>query len=146
MYSVQERAGERDLHFSAKGCARATETPGASQGYCSNEDCGVVAWHLHRKRFDDKDGNGYKEQWDDDLSVVVFRDGSQKLVWRDLNLVVTSWKKIDLSQDYCMPEMNAVQLTMLKQVVEAEKIPATEFRDPSFVPPLAPWREQQPLV
>ena len=76
----------------------------------------------------------------------MFRDGSQKLVWRDLNLVVTSWKKIDLSQDYCMPEINAVQLTMLKQVVEAEKIPAHEFRDPSFVPPLAPWREQQPLV
>ena len=31
VYAVRERAGDRDLHFSAEGCGRLTEAPGASQ-------------------------------------------------------------------------------------------------------------------
>ena len=84
VYAVRERAGDRDLHFSAEGCGRLTEAPGASQSLCSNYGCGEVMWHFERKRFDKGPFTvSYKEDWMDDFSLVVFKDGTRRLIWRD---------------------------------------------------------------
>ena len=146
VYSVCERAGDRDLHFSEKGCGRLTEAPGASQGICANNDCGVVAWHFNRKRFDrPKHRVTYKEKWEDDFSIVVYKDGTQKLVWRDQSGAQTYWERLDSSNKYSTYKVPPAAQEMVDGIVTRGELPNHDFHDPSFVPSIAPWKEQHPL-
>ena len=144
VYMVRERAGERDLHFSVKGCGRVTEAPGASQSICANEECGVVIWHLQRLRFE-KD----MDSCSDDFSLIVFKNGTQKLLWRDQDGAHSMWRKTDSSPDYIKPQILTGALERVKQTVKKyqdvfgkEKV---RFPQPSFVPKLESWRAEQPL-
>ena len=146
VYMVQERSGDRDLHFSGKECGRITERPGASQGLCSSNDCGVVVWHFERKRFDKRCSEPhYKEEWVDDFSIVVFKDDTMKLVWRDESGVITFWEKTESSAKYSTFKPLAAAEKRVESIMKEGAIPPHVFTDPIFVPLPGPWRVQRPL-
>ena len=146
VYMVQERSGDRDLHFSGKECGRITERPGASQGLCSSKDCGVVVWHFERKRFDKRRCEPhYKEEWVDDFSIVVFKDDTMKLVWRDESGVITFWEKTESSEKYSTFKPLAAAEERVESIMKEGAIPPPVFTDPIFVPLPGPWRVQRPL-
>ena len=146
VYAVRERAGDRDLHFSAEGCGRLTEAPGASQSLCSNQGCGEVMWHFERKRFDKGSFTvTYKEDWVDDFSLVVFKDGTQKLVWRDESGGKTFWERLDSGPVYSKYKPLPDAVKMVEAIVGRGELPDHLFSDPFFVPLPGPWREQRPL-
>ena len=146
VYAVRERAGDRDLHFSAEGCGRLTEAPGASQSLCSNLACGEVMWHFERKRFDKGPFTVcYKEEWVDDFSLVVFKNGTQKLVWRDESGGKTFWERLDSSTVYSKYKPLHEAVKNVEGIVNRDELPDHMFSDPLFVPLPCPWREQHPL-
>ena len=141
VYRVCERAGERDLHFSVKGCARITEAPGASQSICANQECGVVIWHFQRLKFEKDKTNS------DDFSLVVFRNGTRKLCWRDQDGAQSMWSQTDSSSNYIRPNIFPAALERAKKTVKKypQVFANVEFPEPSFVPALGEWRKQHPL-
>ena len=148
VYAVRERAGDRDLHFSAEGCGRLTEAPGASQSCCSNYGCGEVMWHFERKRFDKGPfAVTLKEEWVDDFSLVVFKDNTRRLVWRDESGGKTFWDRCDgdWSEHYSNYKPHPGAVKMVEGIVERGELPAHVFSDPFFVPLPGPWRDQRPL-
>ena len=146
VYAVRERAGDRDLHFSAEGCGRLTEAPGASQSLCSNGSCGEVMWHFERKRFEKGPFTvTYKEDWVDDFSLVVFKDGTRKLVWRDESGGRTFWERLDSGPVYSKYKPLPDAVKMVEGIVNRGELPAHLFSDPFFVPLPGPWKEQHPL-
>merc|ERR1711952_465909 len=117
-------SGHRDLHFSGKECGRITEAPGASQCLCSSNDCGVVVWHFERKRFDKRCSEPhYKEEWVDDFSIVVFKDDTMKLVWRDESGVITFWEKTESSAEYSTFKPLAAAEKRVESIMKEGAIP-----------------------
>ena len=147
VYAVRERAGDRDLHFPAEGFGRLTEAPGASQSLCSNYGCGEVMWHFERKRFDKGPFTvSYKEDWVDDFSLVVFKDGTQRLIWRDESGGKTFWERLDSSPEYSTYKPLPDAVKMVEGIVNRGDLPAHVFADPLFVPLPGPWGEQATSV
>ena len=145
VYAVVERVGETDLHFSSKDCTRSTEAPGASQSICSHMKCGAVIWHFARTNFDKKHRVTYNEEWADDFSLVKYKDGTERLVWRDQSGVQTFWARTESSEQFSTYKAPPGPLAMVEGIVKRGDIPSHQFNDPSFVPSLQPWKEQQPL-
>ena len=136
---------DRDLHFSQGPCERLTEAPGASQSVCSNVSCGLVKWHLARKCFQRIGDGKFVERWQEDLALVVFRSGYEKLLWTHPNrrLKQSWWERLENSPQYdaFVPDAGS-----RKRVQENfQKLPPWNFNPPSYVPQQQSWSDPEPL-
>ena len=136
---------DRDLHFSEGPCERLTQAPGASQSVCSNASCGLVKWHLARKCFRRVSDGQFVELWQDDFALVVFRSGSEKLLWTHPNrrLKKSWWERLEDSPQYdaFVPDAGS-----RKRVHENfPKLPPWHFHPPSYVPHHQSWSDPEPL-
>ena len=120
-----------------------TEAPGASQSICANEESSVVIWHLLRLKFQ-KD----MDSCSDDFSLVIFKDGTQKLLWRDQDGAHSMWRKTDSSPDYIKPHILTGALKRVKQT--AKKHPDVFGKEKlafpqNICPKLESWTAELPL-
>ena len=146
VYLYCERAGERDLHFSEVGCERLYEAPGASQGMCSNKNCGVVKWHLSQKEFHyDKNGQ-WEEIQQNDFALVVFKTGREELVWTEQPAVGepvrSSWVRLDNSEQFDRVHIDSGSKQRLKNFLHQKRLPPYEFPVPKYTPRVQCWRDQ----
>ena len=145
VYIYCERAGERDLHFSEVGCERLSEAPGASQGMCSNRNCGVVKWHLAQKEFHyDKNGQ-WEEIQQNDFALVVFKTGTEELVWTERPSVGepfrSSWVRLENSEQFDRVHVDNGSKQRLDNFLHQKRLPAYEFPVPRYAP-LVLWKDQ----
>ena len=149
VYLYCERVGERDLHFSEAGCERLSEAPGASQGLCSNRNCGVVKWHLSQKEFHyDKNGQ-WEEIQQNDFALVVFKTGGEELVWTEQPAVGepvrSSWVRLENSEQFDGVHVDSGSKERLKNFLHQKRLPPHQFPVPKYTPPVQRWRDQEVL-
>ena len=149
VYVYCERAGERDVHFSEVGCERLSEAPGASQGLCSNRNCGIVKWHLAQKEFHyDKNGQ-WEEIQQNDFALVVFKTGGEELVWTEQPAVGepvrSSWVRLENSEQFDGVHVDSGSKERLKNFLHQKRLPPHQFPVPKYTPPVQRWRDQEVL-
>ena len=149
VYIYCERAGERDLHFSEVGCERLSEAPGASQGLCSNRNCGVVKWHLSQKEFHfDKNGQ-WEEIQQNDFALVVFKTGGEELVWTERPAVGESvqsrWVRLESSEQFDGVHVDSGSRQRLKNFLNQKRLPPYQFPVSSYAPLVQRWKDQAVL-
>ena len=149
VYIYCERAGERDLHFSEVGCERLSEAPGASQGLCSNRNCGVVKWHLSQKEFHyDKNGQ-WEEIQQNDFALVVFKTGGEELVWTEQpavgEAVRSRWVRLENSEQFDGVHVDSGSRQRLKNFLNQKRLPPYQFPVPSYAPLVQRWKDQAVL-
>ena len=149
IYAYCERAGERDLHFSELGCERLSEAPGASQMMCSNRNCGVVKWHLAQKEFQYDNNGQWEEIQQNDFAVVVFKSGSEELVWTEQPAVGepvrSRWVRLESSQQFDGVQVEKGCKERIKNFLDQNRLPKFAFPVPRYGPPIQCWRDQEAL-
>ena len=68
----------------------------------------------------------------DDFSLVIFKDGTQKLLWRDQDGAHSMWRKTDSSPDYIKPHILTVALK--KGKANCEETPRCLWKGKASVP------------
>ena len=149
VYAYCERAGERDLHFSELGCERLSEAPGASQTMCSNSNCGVVKWHLAQKEFQYDNNGQWEEIQQNDFAVVVFKTGSEELVWTEQPAVGepvrSRWVRLENSQQFDGVQVKTSCKERIKNFLNQNRLPEFAFPVPRYGPLIQRWRDQEAL-
>ena len=146
VYIYCERVGERDLHFSEVGCERLSEAPGASQGICSNRNCGVVKWHLSQKEFHYDKNSQWEEIQQNDFALVVFKTGREELVLTEQpavgEAVRSSWVRLDNSEQFERVLVDSGSKERLTNFLSQKRLPPYQFPVPSYTPLVQRWRDQ----
>ena len=150
VYTYCERAGERDLHFAEEGCNRLTEAPGASQQMCSNQNCGVVSWHLSQKEFSRSNNGEWQERRQNDFALVVFKEtGKEQLVLTehpvDKEPVRSRWIRLENSAQFDRVQIDQGRKECLINFFKGNPLPPSPFPSPRYVPSIQQWREQAVL-
>ena len=150
IYMYCERAGERDLHFSEVGCERLSEAPGASQGMCSNRNCGVVKWHLSQKEFHYDKNSQWEEIQQNDFALIVFKTGREELVLTEQpavgEAVRSSWVRLDNSEQFERVLVDSGTKERLKNFLSQKRLPPYEFPVPTYTHLVQRWKDQGVLM
>ena len=144
VYKFCERV-DNNIHFSASGCERVTQAPGASQLLCSNKSCGIIFWHLSVIFFHRVKANQFQEAGQEHFAVMSLKSGEQVLLWTDKGGSQTRWTRLEHS----LPNEN-VQIfpgsqQRIKYVVSKGLLPECHVSLPAYCPIITTWDEPQPL-
>ena len=82
VYKFCERV-DNNIHYSAAGCERTNEAPGASQFLCSNKSCGLIFWHLSVMFFHRLKPYHFEKAGEEHFAVMMLKSGGQVLLWTD---------------------------------------------------------------
>ena len=145
VYIYCERAGERDIHYSTAGCERLSEAPGASQELCSNNNCGVVKWHLSQKEFYYDNNGHWQEIQQNDFALVVFATGREELVWTEQPVVGepvrSNWVRLENSEQFDRVCVDPGSKERLQNFLKNKRLPPYHFPVPTYTPVVLRWRD-----
>ena len=144
VYKFCERV-DNNVHFSASGCERVTQAPGASQLLCSNKSCGIIFWHLSIIFFQRVKANHFEEAGQEHFGVMMSKSGQQVLLWTDKAGNQTRWTRLEHSLPYENVQVLAGSLQRIKFVVSEGLLPECHFSLPAYCPIITTWDEPQPL-
>ena len=144
VYEFCERV-DNNIHFSAVGCERITEAPGASQFLCSNKSCGIIFWHLSVMFFHRLKPYHFEKAGEEHFAVMMMKSGGQVLLWTDQAGKQTRWARLEHSPAFEKVEVFPGSLKRIGYVVAEGLLPQTNFSLPAYSPMLRTWDEPQPL-
>ena len=144
VYKFCERV-DNNTHYSASGCERVTEAPGASQLLCSNKSCGVIFWHLSVMFFQRVKANHFEEAGQEHFALMISKSKEHLLLWTDKDGNQTRWTRLEHSPLYENVQVSAASLERIRYVVTEALLPQCNFSLPAYSPVLTTWEEPQPF-
>ena len=144
VYKFCERV-DNDIHYSAAGCERISEAPGASQLLCSNRSCGIIFWHLSVMFFHRVKANHFEQAGQEHFAVMMLKSGEQVLLWTDKAGKQTSWSRLEHSSRYEDIHVFSVSLERIRYVVAEGLLPDCNFSLPAYSSFIEQWNQPQPL-
>ena len=144
VYKFEERV-DNNIHYSAAGCERVTEAPGASQLLCSNKSCSVIFWHLSVIFFHRVKANQFEEAGQEHFAAMMSKSDEFVLLWTDKNGNKTRWTRLEHSERYEKVYVSQVSLERIRYVVAKGLLPPCIFLPPAYSPYKSKWTEAQPL-
>ena len=144
VYKFCERV-DNDIHYSAAGCERISQAPGASQLLCSNRSCGIIFWHLSVIFFHRVKANHFQEVGQEHFAVMMLKSGEQVLLWTDKVGKQTRWSRLEHSSRYEDIHVLSVSLERIKYVVAEGLLPDCDFSLPAYSSVIGQWNQPQPL-
>ena len=144
VYKFCERV-DNNIHYSASGCERVTQAPGASQLLCSNKSCGIIFWHLSVMFFQRVKANHFEEAGQEHFAVMMLKSKENVLLWTDKDGNQTRWTRLEHSPLYEYVQVFATSLERIRYVVAEALLPQCNFSLPAYSPVLTTWDEPQPF-
>ena len=145
VYKFCERV-DNDMHYSAAGCERISQAPGASQLLCSNSSCGIIFWHLSVMFFHRVKANHFQEAGQEHFAVMLMKSGEQILLWTDKAGKQTSWSRLEHSSCYEDVHVFPGSLKRIRYVVAEDLLPDCNFSLPAYSSAIEQWNQPQALM
>ena len=144
VYKFCERV-DNDFHFSAPGCERITQAPGASQLLCSNKSCGVIYWHLSVIFFHRLKPKHFKEVGQEHFALMLLKSKEHVLLWTDKAGNQTHWTRLEHSSPCEKFHVFEGSLKRIRYVAGEGLLPQSNFSLPAYSPILCTWDDVQPF-
>ena len=144
VYKFCERV-DNDIHFSAPGCERITQAPGASQLLCSNKSCGVIYWHLSVIFFHRLKPKQFEEVGQEHFALMISKSQEHVLLWTDKDGNRTCWTRLEHSSPFEKFHVYQGSLERIRFVTREGLLPQCNISLPSYSPSLWTWDEAQPF-